>query len=56
MGEGPSGGSLALNVTSTILTIAAAALVFQVGWKTSEARVWQFSSFADVNKADWSAR
>lgn len=56
MGEGPAGGSLALNVTSAVVTFASAALIFQVGWKESEARVWRFSSFADVNKADWSAR
>lgn len=56
MGEGPAGGSLALNVTTAIVTFASAALIFQVGWRESEARVWNFSSFADVNKADWSAR
>eukprot|EP00752_Nemacystus_decipiens_P017853 g16009.t1 len=56
MGEVVWGGSLALNVTTAIVTFAAAALIFQVGWIQSEARVWNFSSFADVNKADWSAR
>lgn len=56
MGEGPAGGSLALNVMSAIVTFASAALIFHFGWKESEARVWRFSSFAEVNKADWSAR
>eukprot|EP00903_Cladosiphon_okamuranus_P021750 g19998.t1 len=56
MGEGPSAGSLALNVTSAIVTFASAALIFQLGWKESEMRVWRFTEFPDVQKADWSAR
>lgn len=56
MGEGPGGGSLALNVTSAVVTFATAAVIFHLGWKESEARVWRFNSFADINKADWSAR
>lgn len=56
MGEGPGGDSLALNVSTAVLTYVAAAMIFRFGWRESEARVWRFNSFADVNKADWSAR
>lgn len=56
MGEEPGGGSLALNITAAVVSFAAAALIFSLGWKISDAYVWRFSSFAEVNKADWSAR
>lgn len=56
MAEGPGAEALGLNITAAVVTYAGAALIFYAGWKESETRVWRFNSFADVNKADWSAR
>ncbi|CAM9872090.1 unnamed protein product, partial [Ectocarpus fasciculatus] len=56
MGAWVGGDSLALNITAAVVTFVCAGLLFRLGWKVSEARVWRFNSFADVNKADWSAR
>ncbi|CAM9831296.1 unnamed protein product, partial [Ectocarpus sp. 8 AP-2014] len=56
MGAWVGGESLALNITAAVVTFVCAGLIFRLGWKLSEARVWRFNSFADVNKADWSAR